>query len=405
VVRSSLKRRRGASLSNPHARTVRAGLAAAFVLAVSCAAASAAAAKTLYVSPTGNDSHACTLAAPCKTIGHAVAKARKGDAVNVAHGTYAEQVTLTKDITVVGVAGPVVNAAGQANGFLIKGPGAAGAVVRGFVVKGATFEGILAMSTSRVTISSNVVRNNNQGGNATTKTGECAPAGQVPGDCGEGLHLMSVTNSHVVGNTVDGNAGGILLTDELGPTARNVISRNSVVNNLFDCGITVAGHSTKAVSSTGTPQPKVAGIYNNTISQNVTNGNGIKGEGAGILLAAGGPGSGVYNNVVSNNTANGNGLAGVTLHSHAPGQDLNGNKIINNKLGNDGLDSASEAEFGENGLTVGILVGSGATMLKGTVITGNTITNVHYGIYTKNVPTMKLKSNKFSKVTIALTQI
>ena len=79
-----------------------------------------------------------------------------------------------------------------------------------------------------MTISSNVVRNNDQGGNATTKTGECAPAGQIPGDCGEGLHLMSVTNSHVVGNTVSNNAGGILLTDEAGPTARNVISRNTV---------------------------------------------------------------------------------------------------------------------------------------------------------------------------------
>jgi parallel beta-helix repeat protein len=375
------------------------------VLAAVGSTASAAGARTLDVAKLGKDTNPCTATKPCKTIEHAVSKAHRGDTVLVSAGTYAEMVTITRGITLAANAGVQINALGLTNGILVEGPHAAGTVVRGFTVKGATFEGILAERTSHVKLTGNLVRGNDLGAGKPGATGECAPSGQIPGDCGEGIHLMSVTNSQVSGNIVSGNSGGILLTDELGPTARNVISRNSALNNVADCGITVAGHSAKAVSASGKPQPKLAGIYNNTITQNVANGNGTKGEGAGIILAAGGPGSAVYDNVVSHNTANGNGLAGVTLHSHAPGQDLNGNKIIDNSVSRDGLDSASEAEFGENGLTVGILVGSGVAKLKGTVITGNTISNVHYGIYTKNVPPIKPKSNKFHKVTIALTQI
>jgi len=382
---------------------LRTTLMTAALLGALCATAGAASAKTLYVSPHGKDTNKCTVKAPCKTIGRAVARARKGDTVSVARGTYAEDVNINKDISVVGVNGPIVNASGLNNGFLIDGAKAAGAAVRGFVVEKANFEGIFAEKTSRLTIANNSVRGNDLGAASKTPVGECAPQGPVPGDCGEGVHLMTVSNSHVTGNLVTGNVGGILLTDELGPTARNIVSKNRVLKNLYDCGITIAGHSTKAVSlTTGKPQPKLAGIYNNTISDNVSNDNGSKGEGAGILLAAAGPGAGVYDNVVQGNTANGNSLAGVTLHSHTPMQDLNGNKIIDNSVSNDG--AKGDAEFGESG-TVGILVGSGVTKLSGIVITGNKISNVHYGIYTKNAPKVNNRANKFTNVAVPINQI
>jgi Right handed beta helix region len=382
----------------------------AIVLGAFLSTAALAAGKTLNVSPKGKDTAACTKAAPCKTIGHAVAKAKKGDTVRVAHGTYAEGVKITTDINVVGVGNPVVNAAGQANGFLISGPGAAGTVVRGFVVEHATFEGILALKTSRLTIENNTIRANDAGIKATPAVGECAPFGGGPGDCGEGLHLMSVTRSVVSANTLTGNLGGILMTDEFGPTAHNVISKNHALNNPLDCGITLAGHNPKAAPG-GNPAPSQAGVYSNTISGNVVDNNGTKGEGAGILLAGALPGTGVYNNVVTDNTANGNGLAGVTLHSHAPGQDLNGNKITSNKISHDGVADTSEAEFGgpdfarPPGATVGILIGSGATKLKGIVVSGNTISDTHFGVYTKNAPSIKKKANTFHHVTVALKQL
>ncbi|HEX4280137.1 MAG TPA: right-handed parallel beta-helix repeat-containing protein [Solirubrobacteraceae bacterium] len=354
---------------------------------------------TLYVSPTGSDSGACSRHAPCKTIGAAVAKAAKGDTVKVERGTYDEQVTVTADISLIGVHKPVIDASGQNNGVLIKGPGANGALVRGFVIKNATFEGILAVGAARLTIEHNVVLDNDQGAKAANPTGECAPAGGVPGDCGEGLHLMSVVRSVVSNNLVTANDGGILLTDELGPTAHNVISKNRSLDNVFDCGITLASHNTSAFVN-GAVQPAKGGVYGNTVTDNVADGNGTQGQGGGILLAGPGPGTAVYNNVVSDNTADDNGLAGVTLHSHAPGEDLNGNKIVDNRLRNDGL--TPDSSFNETG-TVGILVGS-ASPLTGTVIAGNRISDTHFGIWTVNVPKIKRAANRFHQVAVPLQQ-
>ena len=42
------------------------------------------------------------------------------------------------------------------------------------------------------------------------------------------------------------------------------------------------------------------------------------------------PGAGAYGNHVTGNTANDNGLAGISVHSHTPFQDMNGNIITNN---------------------------------------------------------------------------
>jgi hypothetical protein len=385
-------------------------LVAAAVLAVAGSTAAAAGAKTMYVSrPHGSNANPCTASAPCQTIQHTVSIAHAGDTIIVERGTYGQFVSIKKRLRIIGVGGPVDDVHGRDNAFNITGRKAAGTVVSGFTIEHATFEGILVQRTSHVTISGNLVRDNDLGVHAKKPTGECAAFGEVPGDCGEAIHLNGVTDSTVAGNRVNANTGGILLTDELGPTARNRIMGNRLLNNVLDCGITLAGHSPRAVKN-GKPQPKVAGVYGNTISGNIANGNGTRGEGAGILLAAGGPGSGVYNNVIRNNTANNNGLAGVTLHSHTPGQDLNGNRITGNKLTHDGVADTSEAEFGgadfAHGHTVGILVGSGATRLRGIVVTGNTISNCHFGIYTRNdASKVNPRRNAFHNVAVKVKQV
>jgi parallel beta-helix repeat protein len=375
-------------------------VAFAAVLVLGAFAAGSAAARTLYVSPTGRDHGSCTSTKPCKTISFAVGKAPKGDTVQVAKGTYQEDVKISRNIKLIGVGMPVISATG-ANGVLISGSGASGAQVSGFVVQHALDEGILALQTSSVTIAGNVVRGNNLGAKATTPTGECQAQGPIPGDCGEGIHLMSVEHATVAGNTVTGNLGGILLTDELGPTDHNVIKTNKVLKNLYDCGITLAGHNPHALSATGAPAPQTAGVYANQILGNVANGNGVKGQGGGILLAAGAPGSGVYSNTVRGNTANGNGLGGVTLHSHAPGQDLNGNVITNNSLSHDGLNGYPNGKPGDSDAgikhTVGIILFSAVSPLKGTVVKGNKLSHEYYGIWTAHVAKIKKASNKFAK--------
>lgn len=383
-------------------------LLTAAVLATGALAAAPAFAKTLYVSPKGKNQKTCAPAAPCKTISFAVGKAATGDTVDVAKGTYKDSVKVTKDIVLIGLGTPVINAAGKANGILITGAKAAGAEVRGFQVQNANNEGILALQTSKVTIDANIVQANDKGISAKKPTGECVAQGQVPGDCGEGLHLMTVSDSQVIGNTVQNNLGGILLTDELGPTNGNLILSNKALNNVADCGITLAGHNTGAFAG-GAPVPATGGVYGNIIIYNTANGNGTQGLGGGILAAAGGPGAAVYDNTVQNNTANGNGLGGFTLHSHAPGQYFSDNRIVDNTFLNDGIAGNPGGKPGDAGAgitqTVGIIVYSAATPLTGTVITGNNLGSEYYGIWTANVPQINQSTNTFgSGITIDVSQ-
>jgi nitrous oxidase accessory protein NosD len=356
--------------------------------------------RVLFVSPSGSDTAPCTRVAPCKTIGHAISVAGPGATIVVLPGTYAEQVTISKRLSLVGRGQPTIDATGQLNGVVISGAGASHSAVSGFVVEHANQEGILATQTSHVAILRNLVQGNDLGASAPTPTGECAPVGQIPGDCGEGLHLMSVRHAKVIGNTVTQNAGGILLTDELGPTAHNLVLGNHVLANEFDCGITIAGHNPNAVQN-GVRMPGVAGIYRNVIAGNRSDDNGLKGEGAGILLAGAGPGTGVYGNLVKHNEASGNGLAGITLHSHAPGDDLNDNRFVGNRLRNDNLKGDPDAGVTD---TTGILLFSAVSHLHGIVVRVNAIRDVRFGIWTQNVPPIPLHANSFIDVAVPLHQ-
>jgi nitrous oxidase accessory protein NosD len=113
--------------------------------AVMCAAAAAmlpaaaqASAATLYVSPGGNDAAACTSAHPCKTIGHAVSVASAGDRIVVRRGTYAESVTISETLHLVGRHHPTIDASGRQNGVVITGSAAAGTSLQGFRIENAT---------------------------------------------------------------------------------------------------------------------------------------------------------------------------------------------------------------------------------------------------------------------------
>jgi Periplasmic copper-binding protein (NosD) len=377
------------------ARRVLACTAATAAVAIAAAGTATASSTTLYVSPTGSDAAACSSEHPCRTISHAVSVAPNGAIIIVRHGTYQEGVTVSKKLHLVGSGWPMINATGQTNGVALAGAGAAGSSVRGFVVEHATQEGILAMQTSWVVIRGNVVAHNDLGMFSSSPTGECAPSGQIPGDCGEGIHLMTVTHSSVLGNRITQNAGGVLMTDEFGPTHHNLVGWNRIWQNPYDCGITVPGHSPNALSSTGVLQPSMGGVYRNLIIHNVVNRNGLKGEGAGILIAAGGPGSAAYNNIVAWNTAAGNNLAGITVHSHAPNQDVNGNRFIGNRLSHNNVGGDPDAALNH---TADIVVFSAVVPVTGTVIHGNWLANAFFGIWTQNAHA-NLSGNHYVNVT------
>jgi nitrous oxidase accessory protein NosD len=366
------------------------------------------------------------------TIGAAVSVAAPGSTIVVCPGRYSEGVQINKRLVLSGLPGAVIDASSSSfgNGVQILG-GGSGSTVEGFKIENADFEGILvgtdpanadgsAVSSgapvSHVTIADNTLVDNDTSFNGAggEGVGQCFTAtapGSAPGDCGQALHLVSVTNSLVEGNYITNNAGGILLTDEFGPTSGNVVRDNRSVDGTNDCGITLAGHATggnpygasDAVSPlTGLPTG-AAGVFDNLIEDNVSNNNGLLGQGAGILLGGGAPFAGVYSNVIRGNIAIGNGLAGVTIHQHFVG-DLNNNVIEDNILSDDNIDG--DGDFYPlyptvDTQTTGIFVASGAPPvdtsiwpgavsgttgeITGTVIRGNRIFGVYYGIWTLNV--------------------
>jgi parallel beta-helix repeat protein len=316
------------------------------------------------------------------TIGAAVSAAAAGDTIKVSSGTYKEDVVITKTLFLIGAdeGTTIIDATGKANGIFVNGmsaapnPGIAEVGISGFTVKNANFEGILVANATTTTIWGNHVTTNNKS-LVISSTLDCPGLPMFEtnedDDCGEGIHLMGVDHSTVADNQVDQNSGGILLTDETGPNHDNIISGNTVVNNPYDCGITLASHGRSPSLPMGLP----FGLYHNTISKNQSSNNGalVPGAGAGVGIFAPFPGTTNSGNVVVGNTLTYNGLPGVTMHNHAaspmaPPVNMNDNMIIGNTITRNGTDTLDAATPGPTGINI-----FSVAPITGTVISQNTI--------------------------------
>lgn len=374
-----------------------AAAAAAFTVLPAAASGSAA----LFAAASGRGS-ACAQSKPC-SLATAVARASAGATVHVAKGTYRGGYVIDKKLHLVADGRVVIDASTSADGtgIHIVGPGGSGSVVQGFIVEKAPFEGILVGTSpgpsatpapvANVTLRNNMVLSNNTERGKPDATGECKAKPPAPADCGGGIHLIWVSNSLVEDNIVAYNSDGILLTDEFGPTAHNVVRGNRALNNLWECGIVLAGHNPNGAD------PSKAGVFDNVIENNLARNNGVKTTGAGILLGGGAPGSAVYDNTIRNNEVELNGHAGITIHQHVVGN-LSGNVIEGNTIGTNNSLGDDDFAAGTDMKTTGILVASGAppeaklppfllpTPIAGTVIKGNKISGDEIGIWTLNTP-------------------
>ncbi len=308
------------------------------------------------------------------TISAAVAAAAIHDTIKVAPGTYAEDVQIGKSLSLIGdnPNNTIIDAAGLPNGVYIDGldhPGLRAVVVSGFTIKEANYEGILVTNAADVTIWGNRVTQNDRSLAPTAEGPTCPgiPAFETAEgfDCGEGIHLSGVEHSVVSNNQVFANAGGILLSDDTGATHHILVSGNTVKENPFDCGITLASHPPAMQTNATAP----LGVFDNTISGNESSRNGLAvGEGAGVGIFDSVPGAKNYGNVVIGNKLTNNGLPGVALHSHTPGQNLNNNSIIANQISGNHADSADAATPGPTGINI-----FGVSPVLGTIISQNVI--------------------------------
>jgi hypothetical protein len=384
--------------------------------------------STLFVSVGGTDSGNCRSAGhACASIGYALSQASAGGRVLVGPGTYSESGNPGGGASLIGpglsgltLSGrhAVIDASGELNGIVDQ---ADRTTISGFTVENAQLEGILVepapsswpttrtaapANLSGVTIEHNVVQHNDQAYDKTAPNpfAACLSSPTDSDDCGEGIHLLATTYSRVIGNRVADNVGGILLSDgglptatggptSVGPAAHNLIAFNRSTGNAFDCGITLPSHDPRAVATTGAnagaPQPSLAGVYDNLVVHNVSKDNG----GAGLLDATPYPGTGAYDNTFVQNVVSGNGEGGFQLHSHAPMQDVNGNKVLFNYFGTN--NTAGDTDSGDL-QTTGIILFSAVIPVSDTLVFGNVIAHNTYGIWkTANVQAKGLARNAF----------
>jgi nitrous oxidase accessory protein NosD len=397
-------------------------LAAALTCLSLAGPASAWGGRTLHVSATGSDTGHCRAHA-CASIGYALTQASAGDRVLVGPGTYRGANLIGSRLSGLTLAGDraVIDATGELNGIVDQ---ASGTTIRGFKVKDAQLEGILVepppsswpagptappVGLAHVTVADNVVVHNDLAYDttATNPFAACLSSPTDSDDCGEGLHLLATSYSRVVHNRVAHNVGGILVSDgglptatggptSVGPAAHDVIAFNTSSDNAFDCGVTLPSHDARAVATTGPhagqAQPALAGVYDNLVLHNVSVRNG----GAGLLDATPYPGTGAYDNTFAGNYVAGNGEGGFQMHSHAPLQDDNGNRIVANFFGRN--NTAGDPDSGDMA-TTGIILFSAVSPVTDTLVTGNVVAHDTYGVWkTANVQALGLRHNAFIDV-------
>jgi hypothetical protein len=341
-----------------------------------------AVAATLCVNPAGSGGCYASIQS---AVNHAAAY----DVIKVGPGTYKEGVVIGIPLSLFGAGADesTIDATNQPNGVLVDGfnhPGLHKVVVAGFTVENAQFEGILAVSATDVTIRNNSVINNDQSpgliftGLPTGCPGQPAYETDETGDCGGAVHLIGVSNSTVSGNLITGNADGLLISDETAISKGNLVTQNNVINNPLECGIVLASHP--PVGSSGPFFAPHYGVVGNTVTNNVSTGNGVQIGGSGVGLFSDGAGPGrVSENLISHNKLVGNGLGGVALHTHvgpafgAPADNMENNTITGNYIASNLADLFDTATPGRVGININS--GGGGSPVLGTVIARNVISD------------------------------
>ena len=215
--------------------------------------------QNLYVAIAGNDANDClTPGNACRTIGNAITIANIGATINVAAGTYIENVVIGKPLTLQGEGNPTtIIAPASGNGVSIR---ASSTTIDSFVIAPQATSSAMGIridhpsaETSGITISNNTITTL-EGGNHAIWVGGSSQAGGPTigllvegntinaGDGSIGFHAApsSPSNSDWV---IDGNT----FTDHAGPNLElNDVDSLKVVNNKF--GVATGDESVRIIS-------------------------------------------------------------------------------------------------------------------------------------------------------------
>ncbi|MBI5788712.1 MAG: HYR domain-containing protein, partial [Candidatus Schekmanbacteria bacterium] len=300
-----------------------------------CEGTQAQTAKTIFVTPSGNDANdGRSWDTAKKSLRSALNSTSAGDIIQVAQGEYFENINLADGINLLGgfipggtvrtPYGSIINGGGK--GTVIKASNVNNCILDGFTIKNGNYEsgGGLFIQGGSLTISRNLIENNQAG-------------------VGGGAYLAGFRGKFSR-NTVRANTasvgGGIYCS---GLRAEAVIERNDISGNNADN----SGAGLYLSSSSG-------GVQNNTISNNTV----PKGPGGAVYVA---DFSGLFsNNLLHHNTAN-VGAGGYLVDISSGGSFLN-NTIADNSAGGTGG---------------GVMFGNFAGEIRNCIIWGNTSDTNH----------------------------
>ncbi len=270
-----------------------------------------------YVSTSGSNSTGCgSSASPCKTISYAVGQfAGPGVTINVASGTYNEQVAITAGGTasggyfilksttpggaIISGSGLSVGTSGYANGLVNLGltSNVSYVTVDGFQItdfqtgKSTAYNSLVPAGISvqgsgaNIQLVNNNINNIWNQGKSSNHTGNC-PSGKSPN--GFGLVVAgtsgatALTNISVIGNTLSNMMTGCSETMELDGNINGFIVANNLVHNNSNIGIAILGGECVASGVTCTngydgaanDQSRNGEVYGNTVYENPSDGTG-----------------------------------------------------------------------------------------------------------------------------------
>jgi parallel beta-helix repeat protein len=281
-----------------------------------------------------SDSGPGTAAQPFCTIGAAVPHAGAGQTVQVAGGTYPEDVKVSASgapgapITFQAAPGAAVTLTGKTDGFTLTN--ASWITVDGFQITGTTSYGINVTGGSHVTVSNNHV----------TQSGQ-----PVQGSIAAGIRLSGVSSSLVSANNSDHNSdyGIMVVGGSTGVEVRgNTTYANSRVYERATAGIRIYQSPGNIVDRNITHDNQDSGIEcypgaNNTlIYDNVSYDNGD--HGIDNLTATG--------EVIVGNTVYGNVTAGINVEGGSTGATIADNISVDNGIGSPRTHSDIRVEQG-----------------------------------------------------------
>jgi hypothetical protein len=270
--------------------TARAAAAAVVVTAVCLTGAPARAASIRQVTTTGIDGRDC-IATPCRTIGYAVSQSVAGDTIAVGAGTFTENITIDRSLTVQGAGVHATILDGGAAGRTVTVTSSVTAVLQKLSIQngkatdagGGVLVNGASVTLSSCKISANQVVGNAFGGGIAVLSGSLTVKG-----CTITANSASASGGASSGNTAGG--GGIYAQASPLTIASSTISSNTATGAAGPSSGATGGNAYGAgIYSYGLSDPSAkVSIARSTIAGNVSTGGAGNGAAAGGAAVGGG---------------------------------------------------------------------------------------------------------------------